>query len=101
MRRDVPEVDAEQPGEGGGEVSDQEKRCGTCKHFAHKLSARNRKLPSRLGKCDWPIPWPDVWPTSYLRWGGMHPLRPEPLAMWPGDGARCECWEPGKAVNHV
>ncbi len=79
-------------------MSDQEKRCGTCKHFVFARSTRYRKLPKRPGKCEWPIPWPTAWPFAYLWSAYGEPRKPHPADPHPDSGERCKCWEPREAV---
>ena len=73
------------------------KTCNQCKHYRPAVNPETgRQLPSRPGKCDWPIPWPEEWPMAY-KWGrGVYPPPPQGLIYNDSRCDHCETFEPAK-----
>ena len=73
------------------------RNCGTCHWFLFSKGPTGRKLPTKLGRCEWLPPWPEAWPDSYREWGNqIEPHKPYPNMMHPESGVGCRCWK-GKA----
>lgn len=62
------------------------KSCGTCVYARWQRTAKGKRRPGHYGKCAFAVDRPKI-PSCML----------EPSfykqAIWPKDGAKCECWE--------
>ncbi|SER38500.1 hypothetical protein [Giesbergeria anulus] len=66
--------------------------CGTCKHFRPTKNPETGKaLPSQLGKCAYPVRWPDL-PQAYVL-SNKTLMWPSPLPVSRGSGSECKMWE--------
>lgn len=60
-------------------MSDQDKRCGTCRHYDGGINYYGQALPMDLGRCNCPLPSSMCDDSREL--------------MMPEDGTTCPCWE--------
>lgn len=80
-------------------TTENDRRCGTCRHYQKTRNPdTGRALPSKAGKCAYPVEWPELpicFSTgSYGRCAVEWPRRNE---VWPGTVAnQCAFWEDEK-----
>lgn len=85
-------------------MSDQ--RCGNCRHWLpHRNPETQYPMPSKPGKCGYPIPpWPQL-PAAYnsASFGTREPKPewPRPFAVRESHGTNCKTWSPKKRAKHA
>lgn len=69
-------------------------KCSECKWFAYFVNPETgRKKPTEKGICNFPLPWPTVWPA----YADSPPWKPQ-NRIWDTDGYNCKTYTPSNTA---